>query len=96
MDTYIYSNDPDLDAMWQAVDQQYQQIIEEAEEVMDDQQKFWSLHGNFLADDEQFVTTLRAMVNAYHQGRDGSTYAKSLTARVYETAQWAIEQGAKL
>jgi hypothetical protein len=94
---YAYAeNNPDLDAMWQAVDQQYQEITEKAEEVMDDQQKFWSLLGNYLRDDEQFATTLRSMINAYHYGRDGSTYAKSLTIRAHELAEYAIEHGAKL
>lgn len=83
------------DAEWRIQDQ-YAQIQESVEEIMDDQEQFWSLAGNFLIDDEQFVTSLRSMVNAIHQGRDGSTYAKSLAIRVFALAEYAIKNGAVL
>lgn len=67
-----------------------------SEEIMDDPKLFWSLLGNFMQDDEQFVTTLRSMINAYHHGRDGSTYAKSLTIRAFDLAEYAIKKGAVL
>ena len=92
----LASDEAALEAMWQAVDQQHQELVEEAEEAIDDKQKFWSLLGNFLQDDEQFVMTLKSMINAYHYGRDGSTYAKSLTLRAFEIAEEAIESGKKL
>ena len=83
------------DAEWRIKDQ-YAELQESAEEILDDQEQFWSLVGNFLVDDEQFIATLRSMVNAYHQGRDGSTYAKSLAIHVYEQAEYAVENGAVL
>jgi hypothetical protein len=83
------------DAEWRIQDQ-YAEIQESVEEIMDDQEQFWSLAGNFLIDDEQFIATLRSMVNAIHQGRDGSTYAKSLAIRVFALAEYAIEDGAVL
>lgn len=83
------------DAEWRIQDQ-YAELQESVEEIMDDQEQFWSLLGNFMQDDEQFVTSLRAMINAYHYGRDGSTYAKSLTIRAFELAEYAIKNGAVL
>lgn len=83
------------DAEWRIQDQ-YAELMEKSEEIMDDQELFWSLAGNFLIDDEQFVTSLRAMINAYHYGRDGSTYAKSLTIRAFELAEYAVKNGAVL